>query len=574
MEVRPEAVISVRIAGSEKFSIARKPRGRWSILPDRGDAAAGAREVRADAARVEAFLEAFAGIDAKEFIDNPVDLETYGLAEGSERLKITLETLPADTSEPKGYTIVLGSKTGGAAGRKVFAKLIDPDRTTVFTLPASMLERLQANSLDLRNRAVMPLAADSVRKIELTVESESMTLTKTKDSWRIAAPAPAAAHRQRVALLLERLAGMRATGFRHEKATDVEFGFDEPRGLIRLYHTGADKPATLEIGAESPTGAVVFVRSSATDAIAAVPARDTGPLLASTACYYDPVLWQLPSGARVSRITMKRQDGTFELDGRGAEGTPWRLTKPLEAPADADNVNFILDRLDRLTATRIVSVGVKTRAYYARGQGTISATFAVRPPGEAATQPAGGARTFGLSILEGKIYGWMEDDPLGRVGLFSRGLYGQFSAELRRRRILDFDPKTIDKIVIASGKVRTTLDGTGGVWKYPGDPDLKIDPDKVSDFLADVGTLRALRFVVHEKANLSQYKLDESGAWLVVDLAAKNQRKIRVIVSPRGSDETKNRFATADGVQGVFTVSAESAAKLARKLADFKKPPG
>jgi len=571
MEIPAEAIMSIHLAGAETFSIVRKPQGKWSILQDSDPGTPAVREVRADAGVVAKFLKAFAAIDAEEFIDNPTDLASYGLSEGSKLLEITLRCVSVGTSDLKEHTVLLGSKAGGATGRKVFARLIAPDRTIVFTLPASMLERLQVDSLDLRDKAVMPVAADAVLKIELTVESESMTLTRSNDEWRIIAPVSADANQQRVRLVLDRIAGMHATSFRHEKTTDVEFGFDQPRGVIRLFQAGVGEPPTLEIGAESPTGAVVFVRSSATDAIAAVPARETGPLLAPTACYYDPVLWRLDAGAEVGRIVMKRPDGTFELAKTGDKDSPWRLAKPLEARTDNANINNILDRLDNLTATRIVSVGTKTRAYYARGQGATSVTFTVRPVDSPTTRPVEAKHTFGMSILEGKVYGWMEGDPLGRVGLFTRGLYGQFAAELRRRQVVGFDPKTIDGIVITLGKTSTTLRRFGGGWKYPEDADLPIDPGKVATFLADAAAVKALRFVAHDKKDAGSYGLGVSKAWLVVELAAKDDRKIRISVSPRGSDGSKNRYAMADSVEGVFTISAETAAKLARELPDFKK---
>ena len=37
-----------------------------------------------------------------------------------------------------------------------------------------------------------------------------------------------------------------------------------------------------------------------------------------------------------------------------------------------------------------------------------------------------------------------------------------------------------------------------------------------------------------------------------------------------GSDATANRYASATGTQGVFTISAEAAASLAKRIADFK----
>ncbi|MBC8372529.1 MAG: DUF4340 domain-containing protein [Planctomycetes bacterium] len=463
-------------------------------------------------------------------------------------------------------TITLGLKTGGAKQRRVFAKL--SDRPTVFTLPASMVSDLQPSALKLRDKTVLPITAAAVTRIELTLESGSMTLVKTGGKWNITAPTAAGANQQRVRLILDRLAALKAMEFRREKASEVQFGFDRPRGVIRLLEAGGDKPVTLKIGADSPAGAVAFVRSSNADLVAEVGASEVRLFLASMVCYYDATLWRLPVGADVSRIALKRPDGAVEL--ATATGGRWRLTKPLDAPVDTENVNSILDRLDNLTATRIVSVGTKTRAYYARGRGVISATFAVRTQEAPTSRPAGKTHTFNLAILDRKVYGWMDGDPIGRVGLFSGKLYEQFASEIRRRKVLDFDPQSIDGIALTSGKTRMALKKLDGGWKYPDDPDLQIDPAAVKDYLDRIKGVRAIRFVSHDSVPADKFGLDKFKAWLVLELTTKGKEPIVISVSRKGSNETENRYAVTTGTRGVFTISAETAASLARKIGDFK----
>jgi len=562
LAIPSETIMSVRVAGSETYGVYRKLPDGW-LIKSGGDAAG---EFPADKRETEAFIGRFAQIDALEFVDdNPADLAPYGLAPGSRRGAVTVAFMAPNATTPETRTITLGLKTGGAGQERIFAKLADSP--TVFTLPASMVSFLQPSTLRLRDKAVLPITAEAVTKIELTLESGSMTLAKTAGKWNITAPTAAGANQQRVRLLLDRLAALKAMGFRREKAGEVQFGFDRPRGTIRLFKAGNAKPVKLEIGADSPAGAVAFVRSSSTDVVAAVGASEVRVFLASLASYYDATLWQLPGGASVSRIAMKRQDGAVEL---AAAGGQWRLTKPLDAPVDTENVNSILDRLDNLTATRIVSVGTKTRAYYARGRGVIAATFAVRTQEAPTSRPAGKTHTFNLAILDRKVYGWMDGDTIGRVGLFSGKLYNQFAAEIRRRKVLDFDPQSIDGIALTSGKTPMVLKKLDSGWKYPDDPDLQVDPTAVKDYLDRIKGVRAIRFVSHDIAPADKFGLDKSKAWLVLELTTKGKEPIVISVSRKGSNETENRYASTIGTRGVFTISAEAAASLARKIADFK----
>jgi hypothetical protein len=287
--------------------------------------------------------------------------------------------------------------------------------------------------------------------------------------------------------------------------------------------------------------------------------------------YYDPGLWCLPDQTDVNRIVLKRLDGVTEL--AGSPDKKWRITKPLEAPVDVESVNSILDCLDDLTATRIVSVGTKTRAYYARGSNAISATFALRPQGDGETRPADKTHTFKMTILNGKAYGWMENDPLARVGLFTGKLYRQFIAEVRCRKVLDFDPESITGIDLASGKTRMVLKKLDSGWKYPTDPELQIDQTAVTKYLEQIKSLRAIRFIGKELGNAKtkDFGLEKSKAWISLELTTKDNKVIALLISRTGVNETVNRFASVSGLQGVFAISAESAAALAKKPNDFRK---
>ena len=563
LAIPSDAIMSVRVAGSETYGIYRKLPDGW-LIKSGGDAEG---EFPADKRETEAFIGRFARIDALEFVDdNPDDLAPYGLAPGSGRGAVTVSFVTQNATTPETRTITLGLKTGGAGQERIFAKLTDSP--TVFTLPASIVSSLQPSTLRLRDKAVLPITAEDVTKIELTLESGSMTLAKTGGKWNVTAPTAAGANQQRIGLILRRLAALKAIVFRREKATEVQFGFDRPRGTIRLFKAGSDKPVKLEIGADSPAGAVAFVRSSGADVVAAVGASEVKVFLASLASYYYATLWRLPGGANVSRIAMKRQDGAVELADTG--GGQWRLTKPLDAPVDTENVNSILDRLDNLTATRIVSVGAKTRAYYARGARRVSAAFAVRMQGAPTSRPAVKTHTFNLAILDSKVYGWMAGDPLGRVGQFSGKLYEQFSSEVRRRKVLDFDPQSINGIALTSGSTRMVLKKLDSGWKYPDDPNLKIDRGAVRNYLDRIKGVRAIRFVSHEVVPADKFGLKKPKAWLVLELTTKGKETIGISVSRKGSNETENRYASATGTRGVFTISAETAARLARKIGDFK----
>ena len=562
LAIPSDSIAAIRVEGSENWSLDRRA-DRW-ILSPAGDETA---SFGADRTEVEKFLAHFEKIDVIAFADDaPSDLAPYGLAPGRQRLAITLTYRVKGSDKPISETLRLGLKTGQSQ-EALFAQL--ENHPTVFTLPASLMDDLQPGRLTLRDKAVLAIKPKSVTALEITIDSETMKLAKTAGKWNITAPTKAPADQQRTGLLIDRLASLKARDFRSEKATEVEFGFKKPRGVIRVFQTGSEQPLTLTIGAESLTAAAAFVQSSGADVVAAVGAEEVAVFLAAFPRYYDSTLWVLPDKTDVSRITLKRAGGQVEL--LGSPDGKWRMVKPLDAPVDAENVNSVLDQLDNLRATRIVSVGAKTRAYYARGANPISATFEVRRQEPDTGQPKLKPQTFSMAIIDRKVYGWIADDPLGRVGLFSGKIYMQLAAEMRQRKVLDFDNANISGIALAaSGKVMVLQKLDSG-WKYPDDPDLKIDPDAVNGYLDHVKTARAMQFVSSDAgAPNEKYELKRSQAWLTLELTTADRKTIRISVSRKGSDETTNRYASVSGLQGVFTLSAQTAAGLVRKISDFK----
>jgi hypothetical protein len=562
LAIPSDSIASLRVEGSETWTLDRRA-DRWILSPGTDKT----ERFGADKPQVEQLLAHFEKIDAIAFADDaPSDLAPYGLAPDEQRLAITLAYQLKGSDKPISRTLRIGLKTGQSQ-EAVFAKL--GDHPTVFTLPASLLDDLQPGQLKLRDKAVLSIKPKSVTALEITIDSDTMTLAKTDGKWNVVAPTKARGAQQRLELLIKRLASLRARDFRSEKATEVEFGFKKPRGVIRMFQTGVKDPLTLTIGAESPSGAAAFVQSSGADVVATVGSEEVGVFLAALPRYYDPVLWMLPDKTDVSRIALKRPAGPVEL--LGSTDGKWRMVKPLDAPVDVENVNSVLDQLDNLTATRIVSVGAKTRAYYARGASPISATFEVRRQESAAAEPKHKPQTFSMAIIDRKVYGWMADDPLGRVGLFSGKIYMQLAAEMRQRKVLDFDNANISGIALAaSGKVMVLQKFDSG-WKYPDDPELKIDQDAVNGYLDHVKTARALQFVSSDAgAPDKKFGLKRAKAWMTLELTTADRKTIRISVSRKGSDETTNRYASVSGLQGVFTLSAQTAASLVRKISDFK----
>ena len=177
-------------------------------------------------------------------------------------------------------------------------------------------------------------------------------------------------------------------------------------------------------------------------------------------------------------------------------------------------------------------------------------------------------------VLSGiKTCAWIEGREATVVGEFDNKLFAELSGEFRNRRLWDLDADDVTGIRIMPGKQEHVLRREGDKWRYTASFRFQVDGDKVKDFLNDVKELKALRFVRHAAPTpkeLKAFGLDEP--WLTLVLTRSKDLTHRIVISARGTDKTANRYATVDGIPGVFLLSSDDIGKLSKlPREDFEK---
>jgi hypothetical protein len=290
----------------------------------------------------------------------------------------------------------------------------------------------------------------------------------------------------------------------------------------------------------------------------------------------------LPTGSRVTDLTVRRPDGEFVL--QAGDGN-WAMTGPLASPADAANVNQVLDLVENMQASRIVHLGADLPERYTQAKDHIvveltaelapAATEPTTEPTAPAAAPAAPQRhRLNVVRLDNITYAWVEGQP-GRpiaVGRFANSAYDTLASELRDRTLWTIDANSITGIEILAAKDQPALQLTNqaGRWTYSADPFVTIDAAKVAAFLTEVSLVKVDRYATHayaKAADLKKYDLSEP--WLVVKLTGAG-RTWQIAISPKGPDTTGSRYAVSPDAPGVLVIPAETAASFARKLQDFK----
>ena len=499
-------------------------------------------------------------------------------------------TQPGEPAEPpkkgKSYTLIVGEKTGKDEDEAYAAIGGEP---TVFTVAASLLDDLQPKIVDLRNKQVLEVDTPDVSAVEIALEGESAKLAKVEGQWQMTAPVAGRASKDAVSELLDKIDDLKAEAFRDDVTSLARLGLETPAATITLHLAGKDQRVSLLVGAKSPSGEFTYVKRAAGKSAAAVPSDDVKPLLQGAATYWDRELLKLAPKAKIQKIGLTRTDGQFTLE-RDKEDA-WALTAPLATKADGTRVNDIIDHLKDLKATKVVSIGPAVPQKYAKAKDAVKVVFTTTRQVEVASQPASASapatqptsatapakksfkevkeeHVLQVVKVDDHAYAWGKAGKIVAVGEFALKLHDDLTAELRDRQIWSIEADDVETLKVVVGKKTLQLERQEETWEYTIDALVKIDAEKIEDYLKDVKEITAERFTTHGPADPAKFGLNAPDVTLEIKT---KDAKTRVIISKMGPKDSKDRYAMADGVKGVFVLSEDTLSKISKTLEDVKK---
>jgi hypothetical protein len=612
LDLQAGSMARVKVAGPESFELV-KHGGNWQL--------ASPVAAPANQNNVKKLLDAIGRVTASDFVaDDPNDLAPYGLARPRLLAEVEMAPEPATaapatqpaTTKPapagqaatqpakpgKLHTLALGKQIGD----KIYAKV--SDCPAVFRVRQDLLQDLQPKLADLRIRKVADIDIQAVTGVDISVPAGTASFVKAEGMWRMAKPLEGPASQSAVEKLLDDAAGLQAESFKDDLTDPALYGLDKPTAEIRFRMAGVGKAVSLLIGAKSPSGEMTFVQSEGSTAVAVVRTSDLTALLAEPATYWEPTILKLPAGARAASMDIRRADDSYSLvhDANNA----WRLTAPLAAAANEEQVNKILDSLEDLQAERIVYLGNRVPEGYAKGteimQVVLTTTAEPAPVGPASrpatsrpapagptTQPATSpatkpashpatapatpiVRTYNITVAKIGLhcFVWVAGGKFVTIGQFPLSLYNDLSGELRGRRAWSIDPAGVRQVKVLAGAEGVNLRRDGEGWTCVSDPYVKIDAEKVAAFLKDAGEIQADRYVQNSPPkDLAAFGLDKP--WLRLELVDEAGKQAVLTISYTGKTADKDRYATASTTPGVMLLPAAAIEKFAKTLKDFKK---
>jgi hypothetical protein len=224
----PRRAYRVEIRGGDGFlQIQKTDEGLWRI--QRPVAAA------ADRLAVQQWLDRLFEWRIVDFAaDAMADTAVYGLDDSATRIRVWTE------GRAEGQTVWIGLETD-AEKQLLYARR--EDGQAVLTVPAEVMEMARVRPEDLRDRTVVPLAAEAVRRIRMQRGEQEVVLEREHGAWMVVSPRRWPADGDRVEALLERWTRARMAGF----VDDFDAGTEPADGFQIAFQTGDDPPRRLVI---------------------------------------------------------------------------------------------------------------------------------------------------------------------------------------------------------------------------------------------------------------------------------------------------------------------------------------
>jgi hypothetical protein len=195
------------------------------------------------------------------------------------------------------------------------------------------------------------------------------------------------------------------------------------------------------------------------------------------------------------------RSGDQEIRVEKMEGT-WEILHPLRSAVDAFALSRLLNRLTGLQSLRVISESPKDLSEFGLHRPEVTLTF--RAGDQDHTLLIGSVSPIekGYYVAkggDGKVYFISGEDKRA----LDRPLI-----ELRDKKLFTLKTDRVRRVIIERKGERWVLDKKDGRWRFEGQEDLKIDPEKVEVFVRPILWAEAQTFEREEATDLKPYGLD------------------------------------------------------------------
>jgi hypothetical protein len=496
-----------------------------------------------------------------------IDAAKFGLEKPAWTVTATVKA----GNKPAEHTIAVGKVVENSSGDRYVRVDNGPG---IAVLPSFIVKDLERTHLDFVDRTLLKFDSSSASGLARKSGAETLEIAKKDDAWRILKPVDLAADDKTVQGLFDQLANLRADSIAAYPAKDVkQYGLDQPAAVVTLRLTAADgKPSekVLRIGksvSEKPEQGKPLDRYAQVEGATAVGVLSgalADRLLAGTIAFRDRNLARFADADKATLERDRRKPTFTKVDGT------WKLTAPLEAEAEHNDMDDFVNVLARLRADELVSDKPKPTADDLKAYGLDKPTATWR-------FFSGDKEVLGLLIgsfpsskgggKDKRCYAKLTNGDL--VFLLDAPMSARVMAEYRNKTLWpgSFDSAQAESLRYSGTAGTFALEKSGDGWQIAGKPGTKVNTAAVNDALAALAGLKPERYVEDRGADMKLYGLEPPE----IIIQAEAPSGSRVLHIGRAEGDSKRHYARVAGKDrsDVFVISEADSGKLVKKLADF-----
>ncbi|MHC5539008.1 DUF4340 domain-containing protein [Singulisphaera rosea] len=515
----------------------------------------------------------------KGFVADDVrDLNPYGLEK--DPMKVELVP-PPGRGQPQ--TLLVG-KAVSDKPEKFYA--VRSDQNDVFVVDAKGFRELGLNPNALRSKKVTDFIPALADRIRIEAYNHVFDLARTTNGWELLRPTRERADAESIPGLLTKLSELETSEFFGEdKVSNPEL--DPPLLTLKVWQALPGKKPAPEPSPERTDAPRVDLKFGRHDALRkAAYARVEGDR--TILVFPDAFLALLPknefafrnrsvvslSPSQVTQLSVARDGQTFTLVGGSAsDPNRWRVTSPIEAPANDEAVTKALLILSHLTAERLVADSKTDGKPYGFDSPNMTVSWVVPDDkGQFVTKTLVVGAKF-----PGKEFWFAKATDVPYIFTVPDGAILPFHEEFRSRRVLSFAPKQVKGLTLRWAD-RTlafahspTPRGGPGDWSPLSGTDVSgFDVSRIDTLASDLSRFQTRKFLQYKGAIPESSGLKAPRLTVEIQPAAPSAPIVLRIGNAFGEGEFQATTDTgADGA--VFLISGTGWADLLKPEASASK---
>ena len=271
---------------------------------------------------------------------------------------------------------------------------------------------------------------------------------------------------------------------------------------------------------------------------------------------------------RVWKVQIDRVGDPLWLVGeKSGKARKWRIEKPINAAADAEEVNRIVKELADTMVDRVLTQNIANLKPFGLDAPTWEITLSA-DDGTTQTLLVGGKGPGGSDLyLKPKD----RNQVLVMPGYGIEALQSKKADELRDKTVIAFNKDDVQRLELTSGTQTINVERAGAdAWQLTAPVKAKAKKDKVDSILMSFQSLKGSKIVEDNPKDLAKYGLDKPQA--KVSVWVRGESAPRVALLGKKDEKTSDLYAKAEGGTTVFAVYSYVLNDAQATLDDLKEP--